>query len=642
MKKSSVSKHLSALILSSLIFSTPCALANDTSTELPEFALEQIVVTANKLPTEVFKTQANISVISREDLEKNHYTDLGDALKTVPGVNLQNYSASGDNYTSNRLYINGSDKIVVLIDGMRVNVNGSVSSVFSPSELSNMDTIERIEVLKGSASTLYGSDAVGGVINIITRKASKDSSTTSLSTIFGSADKRTYKIMNQGNANDYFWTFAAQKNELGDYKDGRGNKIIQDVDTDTYDLKLGKKFKDDSTLTFNYQKYKSDYIRPSSGGIKTATRNFGKKDNNKLSMSYQNKFSKNLSNQVSLYRNVNFLNDNYLNPGSVWLMDLETRGFSEQLTHTSKDHTVVAGFDYYQDRVNRYSSTSYGTTDAYQGIKLTNRAFYLQDEWRFAQNWTLTPGIRYHNHSEYGSNTAKSLTLGYLQNEKTNYYLSFKEFFVAPNQFQIYSKYGGKVLTPEKGDNIEFGVKHKFSDTTTVNFNAYERKADNMLAFNNTTVKYYNTGEEKSRGWSVDLSQELSKHLDLMVGYTHTTIGTETAKTYANRDGYIPTGAWNISLDYNQDKFNAVLSAKGILNRPGRKVNATKTASNLQSFWLYDLAFNYKANKNINTFIKINNLFDKFYTDQMYDMNPDGSWYSAQGRNIQVGVEYKF
>ena len=90
------------------------------------------------------------------------------------------------------------------------------------------------------------------------------------------------------------------------------------------------------------------------------------------------------------------------------------------------------------------------------------------------------------------------------------------------------------------------------------------------------------------------------------------------------------------------DKFNAVLSAKGILNRPGRKANAAKTASNLQSFWLYDLAFNYKANKNINTFIKINNLFDKFYTDQMYDMNPDGSWYSAQGRNIQVGVEYKF
>lgn len=135
-----------------------------------------------------------------------------------------------------------------------------------------------------------------------------------------------------------------------------------------------------------------------------------------------------------------------------------------------------------------------------------------------------------------------------------------------------------------KIDNIEFGVKHKFNDTTTVNFNAYERNADNMLAFNNTTVKYYNTGEEKSRGWSVDLSQELNKNLNLMVGYTHTTIGTETAKTYANRDGYIPTGAWNISLDYNQDKFNAILSAKGILNRPGRKTNAAKTASNCKVF----------------------------------------------------------
>ena len=76
----------------------------------------------------------------------------------------------------------------------------------------------------------------------------------------------------------------------------------------------------------------------------------------------------------------------------------------------------------------------------------------------------------------------------------------------------------------------------------------------------------------------------LNKNLNLMVGYTHTTIGTETAKTYANRDGYIPTGAWNISLDYNQDKFNAILSAKGILNRPGRKTNAAKTASNCKVF----------------------------------------------------------
>ena len=84
------------------------------------------------------------------------------------------------------------------------------------------------------------------------------------------------------------------------------------------------------------------------------------------------------------------------------------------------------------------------------------------------------------------------------------------------------------------------------------------------------------------------------------------------------------------------------MTAKGIINRPGNKTNAAKVPGNLKTFWLFDTAFNYKATKNINAFLKINNILDKFYTDQMYDMNPDGSWYSAQGRNFQIGIEYKF
>ena len=125
-----------------------------------------MVVTASRIEQKEFDTQADVTVITRKDLEEKHYTDLGDALKDVPGVNLQNYGASGENYTSNRLYINGSPNIVVLVDGMRSNVNGSVSSVLSPSEFSNLDTVERIEVLKGSAFSLYGYDATNCIRTI--------------------------------------------------------------------------------------------------------------------------------------------------------------------------------------------------------------------------------------------------------------------------------------------------------------------------------------------------------------------------------------------------------------------------------------------------------------------------------------------
>lgn len=148
-----VVKGLSSAVLLTLLLGSASAVYAD---EVQEYALDTMVVTATRVEQKAFDTQADITVITREDLEKKHYTDLGDALKDVPGVTLQNYGVTGENYSSNRLYINGSSNLVVLVDGMRANVNGSTSGALSPSEYANLDTVERIEILKGSASTLYG------------------------------------------------------------------------------------------------------------------------------------------------------------------------------------------------------------------------------------------------------------------------------------------------------------------------------------------------------------------------------------------------------------------------------------------------------------------------------------------------------
>lgn len=612
--------------------------------EQPRFVLDEMVVTASRTEQKEFDTQSDITVITRKDLEEKHYTDLGDALKDVPGVNLQNYGASGENYTSNRLYINGSSNIVVLIDGMRSNVNGSVSSVLSPSEFSNLDTVERIEVLKGSASTLYGSDAVGGVINIITRKDNKTGVKTSVSAIGGSYGKQTYRFMNRGYQDGLFWMASAQQNKMNDFKDGRGNKVIHGVDSKTYDIQLGKKFDENSEITFRYNKYKSDYERPANGGLRETIRQYGQKDNEKFSFQWNRNFNENLTNMVSLYRNNNKLKDNYKDLSKIWLMDLSTIGFTDQITYKNKNNTLIAGFDFYQDRVNDYSSTSTTTqgtqTDKYSGKHLTNRAYFLQDNFKFGKNWNITPGIRYTSTSQFGSNTSKSVTLGY-NDGKSNIYTSYKEFFVSPNQYQLYSKYGGSGLKPSEGRTIELGVNHNFTDDFIGTLNIYKTKADNMIAFGNDS-KYHNISNETTYGWSVGLKKLFSDKFSTNVNYTNIRIPAVSASQNENRDGYLPKGEFNIGFDYTLEKFNTNLTTRGIINRPGRKVNEGKVPNNLKTFWLFDLAMNYKANKNIKGFIKINNLFDKFYTDQLYNMDPDGSWYSAPGRNFQIGMEYTF
>ena len=158
-------KLLSNAILMSMLMSTNVlwggtALAAE---ETPEYLLGELVVTATRTPVEEFKANANISVVTRDTIEKKHYSNVQDALRDIPGVTISGYGNTGEVYSANSLILNGSDKVVVLIDGVRANINGSSSTYgkMATSELSNMDSIERIEVLKSSASTLYGADAAG-------------------------------------------------------------------------------------------------------------------------------------------------------------------------------------------------------------------------------------------------------------------------------------------------------------------------------------------------------------------------------------------------------------------------------------------------------------------------------------------------
>lgn len=622
-----------------LAISTPYQLAHAEAIE-KSYDLENVVVTASRVEEDAFSAKANVSVITRKMLDANHYNNLTDALRDVPGVTIANYGNGGGNYTSNGIYINGTKDVVYLIDGMRVNTNGSTFSKFDASCLVDMSTIERIEVLKGSASTLYGSDAAGGVINIITRKVKDGESKTTLSMVSGNANTEQYSFLHTGKQDGLYWILGAHKDIAGDYKDGHGNTIANNVNASSFDFKLGKEFDADTSLDFNYQSYKSDYLRPTNGGLHETQTSLGEKDNKRLSLVYDNRIAENASNKITAYQNKNYLNDNFNDPHNVWLMDLATIGFSDQLTYTAKNHKLVGGFDFYQDQIKNYSSTSYGYTSQWKDKHITDRAYYLEDKWKMDDVWSLNSGIRVDNHSIYGQHNTPSITLGYQPSPKVNYYVGYKEFFVSPNQYQLYSSYGNMNLKPQSGDTIEFGVNYKFDHSASASFHAYERKGNDMIGFNSATYKYYNIAEEKAHGWDMQLKKRFNENFSANVGYTYTYIDPANAFENANRNGYLPRGAWNLGAKYEKDRFDMQLNGRGVINRDGRK--GKDVASDFSTFWVWDMAFNYQIQKDTKAFIRVNNIFDKFYTDQCYDMDPDGSWYSAPGRTVLAGLQYSF
>jgi vitamin B12 transporter len=624
--------QICACVLSgALLLQIPTVSAAESEEQEP-YSFDQVVVTATKTPVKAFEANANMTVVTREEIEKNHYHDLVEVLRNVPGVAVYNYGGGIGYEQANGLRINGAKEIVILVDGIKV--NAATSGPFPLSAYSSLENIERIEVLKGSASALYGSDAKGGVINIITRKA--EGSNTSLTLTGGSYGKENYSLLNQGKSGDTSWVIASQKDILGDYKDGHGVTVPQHLNAETNSLKLTKIINDTSDVTLMYDSYNADYhYADSTHG--TDNHKSGTADNSSWKMIYNNKLSENSRNQLSFF---NGEYDTTYGIGSIWGSNatrVKTIGIQEQFTQNIGDkHVATAGFDFNQDKVVTMND-----------VKLTNRALYVQDEWNMTNQWKLTSGLRYDNHSNFGSHTTPHINLGYNQNDNTNYYVSYSEFFIAPTPDQLYNaSYGNRELNPEDGRTIEAGINHKFDNTLRGTFHIFQRNSNNVIAWVYTGPGMFdgankNIDEEKAYGWDVQLNKKFSTGLSGFVGYTKTTV--ESPGKQDNISGYIPKGTWNIGVNYLQDKYDVALLGRGIVDQVGPTTSNGSPALPTDTYWVWDASINYKITKEAKAFIKVNNIFDKYYAElSNVAYGSPGDWWSSPGRNYQIGIQYQF
>lgn len=636
MNQKILTASLAALVLTTGAFSVQAA------DSVPMYSLDAVVVTANRTPEKKIDTNADVAVVTSKEIEQKHFDDVAQAVKNVPGVFIFSHGASGQSYNSDQIYINGSPNVVVLVDGMRRNTNGNSLMNASIAELVAMDSVDHIEVLKGSSSTLYGSDAQGGVINIITKEAKEDGVKTTLRTAFGDNSKEKYTLYNAGKEGNVFWSIEAGKELQGNYEDGWGRKVINHLNAKHYNAKLGYDLGNDSSVVVNYEKYKADYTSPANGSTdKTPAK--GRKDNDAISLQYNAKLSDRLSNQFSIYRNTTSFDI----PAQNWAMKMKTTGISDQLTYTTNKQTLTGGFDWYKDEV------PYNMGSAPEGDSVHNIAFYLQDKIDLTDQWNITPGVRVDHHSAFGTHTSPSLSIGFKQNENTNYYFNYKTFFVAPNMYQLYAPgftsygtyypVGNKDLKPQEGNTIEFGINHNFSDTLSGTFNIFHTHAKNLIQYVNG---YENTGKANVNGFSLNLNKNFNQHWNASIGYSFIHMPATAPNKNINSDGLLPESTLNINVGYQADKFNANLSGRGIMNRYGKKGN--DEMRNYANYWVWDLAANYQFTKEATLFARVNNIFDQFYTDvgTSYGPNADPTnyqyWYSAPGRNFEIGLQFQF
>ena len=271
MKKMSKGMLMTALICGAVYLGGSPVYAS----ELQEFSLDEYVVTAARMETKLVDTPANISVVDAQTIEERHYQDVSEVLKDVPGANVMD---SGQGAFEKTIKLNGDDRVLVLVDGRRVDFASGTSSgraCVDMGLLPDVGLVERIEVLKGAGGALYGSDAVGGVVNIITKKA--DRSFGKISIGYGSMGAKDYSAMYSIKEGKTGVSVAASKYEQDYYKyrDVKTDKTKRwlsgsEMDSEKVSIKVEQELSNATNLEVGYDYNKYDGISMSSYDISSS------------------------------------------------------------------------------------------------------------------------------------------------------------------------------------------------------------------------------------------------------------------------------------------------------------------------------------------------------------------------------------
>ncbi len=391
---------------------------DDTMLESVDMETEEIIVSATRVERELMDVPMSVSVITQEDIKENPSTNIANLLKDIPGVMVD----EGTNPGLVRVSIRGeeAERTLILIDGQRISDQKSMSGA---AIMINPANIDRVEVIKGPSSVLYGSDAIGGVLNIITKKNSDDvvSGNVSLG-YFGAYDGFTQSANMYGSKNGWEYNLMASNGHYGDKKTPFGN--MPNTGFDEQDFRGNISYDFNEMLTVGVM---ASYFRSESGtsAFSADNKNFtdpiATMDLDPWEVTKTGAFleAKNITNYLTrvradvYYQTVHKNFTNHFSPASSYIFhgvtksDLNTIGASLQTDWLLGDnHYLIAGYEFYYDTLDSTDPTTETINMGRMGTFTTSNiaesessqmsnAFYLAMESTLPADFTLHYGVRY-------------------------------------------------------------------------------------------------------------------------------------------------------------------------------------------------------------------------------------------------------
>ena len=651
MKKMSKGMLMTALICGAVYMGTTPVYANDVQ----EFTLDEYVVTAARTETKLVDTPANISVVDAKTIEERHYQDVSEVLKDVPGTNVID---SGVGAYEKTIKLNGDDRVLILVDGRRVNTDmGTMNarSSYDFNQMPSVEMIERVEVLKGAGGALYGSDAVGGVINIITKKADRNFGKVSIG--YGSMGAKDYSAMYSIKEGKTGVSVAASKNEQDYYKyrDTKSNTTKRwpgesNFKNEKVSLNVEQELSNDVILKVGYDYSKFEGWNPYSLSSPTSYHSYIDKKTENLFAKLDWTIKNVDSGYMQIYRN----EYEYFNVSG---MQETTTGLDvQQEITTGKNNKVIIGSSWRKSKADNEI--------AFNDKEIENLAIFVNDVWEFTPSWTLNIGARYDDHSEAGNDTTMSAGLNKKVDDNSHIYFNWTQVFKAPTIDDLYyfsdawgwiSK-GDPNLKPETGDTWTLGYSKKINQNTDIGINYFESNLDDAIDWNTVsgpdndgdgwadsgTTSPENVSKQEKKGMELTLSHKLNDNVDLIASYTYINVknNRNDGNGYVKDWNYVPN-TYRFGVNYHDGKWNANAWLRAGSGASTYN-NGYKQAYVDSNYLTVDLSVTYKATKDLSLYAKGYNIFNESYAETA-GVNYLGTYdYPAQSRRFIVGAEYKF
>ena len=595
-----------------------------------KYNLGEVIVTATKTEVYQAETGSSTTVITEEEIEKKGKVTVGELLRAVPGVSITQQGGLGG-FT--QLYLRGGapGQIMVMIDGIEVKYLMEHDGGFFDFAHLTTDNIEKIEIIRGPQSTLYGSSAMSGVINIITKKGEGKPE---FNFSFEGGSHNTFRelLSLSGSAEKINYSFSLSRVDSDGISSAAGGAEKDGCEISTISSRLGFKVFDDSelSLVLRYTRSETDIddgANQDDPNRTTEKRMFSSKIqfDQPLADWWEHKLFFSFLDTGRKYKDLPDNVDTTDNAHNWYKGDIKKVEWQHNFFPISWD-TITCGFDYKEER-GFGDGYNWGST-RFDRKSANNKGYYFQNQLKLWENLFVTTGLRVDDHELFGTeDTYKMSVTHFTPQTGTRFKANWGTGFRAPSLYQLYSSYGDPNLKPEESESYDFGFEQSvFNGRLSFGVTYFHNDFKQMIGWD--SPKYANIDKVETKGIEIEAFAKPVENLTISINHTFLDAEDEITGLELTRR---PKNKSNFAINYGFfDKGNINL---GVTRVGYRWINSANTQK-MKPYIKVDLAASYDFTENFQLFGRIENLFDKKYQEV--------NGYAMPGQSFYAGIKANF